>query len=325
MTRHRIGKVCAGAAIVAGVCVAQTTPARAATAPSYPIGGSATGYATWVATPNANPPGVNMPCVPSAAHPRPVVLLEGTTSRITHSFSRIGPLLADQGYCVYGLNYGETSLTTSTHGVIGAMGDIAASARRLSGFVDTVRAETGAAKVDIVGWSQGGGPMPRYYLQNLGGASKVDSLVGLAPSNYGTTFFGLLTLSHAVQKATGYDGLSASGAPAFAQQLDTSSFITALNAHGDTVPGVHYTVIETRLDDVVTPYTNAFLKGPGATNIVLQQQCPLDATDHLGIIYDNNAIQDVVNALGPRVPNFKPTCQAALPLVGTPGLGGLPN
>ncbi|MBO1768317.1 alpha/beta fold hydrolase [Allobranchiibius sp. GilTou38] len=324
MTRRRIGQACTGVALVGGFCVAQTTPAQAA-ALDYPVGGSVSGYASWVSTPDANPPGVNVPCTPSAAHPRPVVLLEGTTSRITHSFARIGPLLADQGYCVYGLNYGDTQLTASTGGVIGAMGDIPTSARQVSGFVDKVLAQTGAAKVDIVGWSQGGGPLPRYYLQNLGGASKVDSLVGLAPSNYGTSFFGVLSLIGAVQNATGVDFLSASGAPAFDQQLNTSPFTKALNAHGDTVPGVHYTVIETRLDDVVTPYTNAFLKGPGATNIVLQQQCPLDGTDHLGIIYDNNAIQDVLNALGPRVPKFKPSCQAALPLVGTPGLGGLPR
>ena len=28
--------------------------------------------------------------------------------------------------------------------------------------------------------------MPRYYIKNLGGAEKVDDLVGLSPSNHGT-------------------------------------------------------------------------------------------------------------------------------------------
>ena len=45
---------------------------------------------------------------------------------------------------------------------------------------------TGAAKVDIIGHSQGG-MMPRYYVKNLGGAAKVDDLIGLSPSNHGTT------------------------------------------------------------------------------------------------------------------------------------------
>ncbi len=198
------------------------------------------------------------------------------------------------------------------------MGDIATSARQLKAFVGQVLAKTRAAKVDLVGWSQGGGPMPRYYLQDLGGARYVHSLIGLAPSNYGTTFFGILTLINTLETVTGVPGLDYSGAPAFQQQLDTDPFITDLNKNGDTVPGVSYTVIETRYDDVVTPYTNAFLKGPGVHNILLQNACPLDATDHLGIPYDDNAEQYVLNALGPDDPHFRPTCTPAAPLVGTP-------
>jgi triacylglycerol esterase/lipase EstA (alpha/beta hydrolase family) len=52
---------------------------------------------------------------------------------------------------------------------------------------------TGAAKVDIVGHSQGG-MMPRYYIRFLGGAATVHTLVGLAPSSHGTTIGGLTTL-----------------------------------------------------------------------------------------------------------------------------------
>jgi hypothetical protein len=38
-----------------------------------------------------------------------------------------------------------------------------------------------------------------------------------------------------------------------------SSFMTELNSGGDTQPGVHYAVIESANDEVVTPYTSAFL------------------------------------------------------------------
>ena len=41
----------------------------------------------------------------------------------------------------------------------------------------------------MVGHSQGG-MMPRYYIKFLGGAEVVDDLVGLAPSNHGTSSTG---------------------------------------------------------------------------------------------------------------------------------------
>jgi hypothetical protein len=83
------------------------------------------------------------------------------------------------------------------------------------------------------------------------------------------------------------------------------------------VPGVTYTVIESKYDEVVTPYTSAFLSGPAVTNITLQDQCPLDLADHLAMPYDSAALQDVVNALGLGSPSFKPVCNLSLPLVGT--------
>ena len=80
--------------------------------------------------------------------------------------------------------------------------------------------------------------------------------------------------------------------------------------------GVHYVVIETADDQIVTPYTSAFLTGPGVENITLQSQCPADTTDHLGILYDSAALQDVVDALGPDLPGFRPACGLGLTLVG---------
>ena len=85
-------------------------------------------------------------------------------------------------------------------------GPIAASAEELGAFVQKVLAATGAAQVDMVGHSQGG-MMPRYYLRFLGGASKVRTLVGLAPSNHGTTVDGLFTLGKMLPGANSFLGL----------------------------------------------------------------------------------------------------------------------
>ena len=78
-----------------------------------------------------------------------------------------------------------------------------------------------------------------------------------------------------------------------------------------------YVVIETADDDVVTPYTNAFLPAAAnVQNITLQNQCPQDASDHISIPYDSNALQDMINALGPDSAGFQPSCAAVGPVIG---------
>jgi hypothetical protein len=81
------------------------------------------------------------------------------------------------------------------------------------------------------------------------------------------------------------------------------------------VPGVRYTVIQTSLDDVVTPYSSAFLTGPHVTNILLQRQCPSDLSDHLGISFDEIALRDVLNALDPAHA-VAPRCGITVPVNG---------
>jgi pimeloyl-ACP methyl ester carboxylesterase len=180
----------------------------------------------------------------------------------------------------------------------GGTGDIPTWAAQLASFVSQVLAETGAQKVDIVGHSQGG-MLPRYYMRFLSGAAKVHTLVGLSPSNHGTTVNGLTNLLDLVPGGAGRDGLGAGYGVSCEQQLVGSPFMARLNAGGDTITGVHYTNIETRYDEVVTPYTSAFLSGAEVRNIDLQQQCPLDASEHLATPFDHIAVRDVLNALDP--------------------------
>src|SRR3954469_12833201 len=126
--------------------------------------------------PAVSPPRANdFPCQPPAAHPAPVVLVHGTFEGAADNWATAAPKFKAAGYCVFALEYGNRGT-----------GDIVASAGQLKRFVDAVLAATGARKVSMVGHSQGG-MMPRYYVKFLGGAAKVDDLVGLAPSNHGTT------------------------------------------------------------------------------------------------------------------------------------------
>jgi triacylglycerol esterase/lipase EstA (alpha/beta hydrolase family) len=261
-------------------------------------------------SPTASPPGANdWSCKPTAAHPQPVVLVHGTFADMSNSWQAISPLLKNNGYCVFALNYGDYNGS----GAIGVYGvdDIPTSAGELNVFVDKVRAATGAAEVDIVGHSQGG-MMPRYYLKYLGGAAEVRALVGLSPSNHGTTLNGLFVLSNFFPGANQFTGVLC---PACEQQRVDSAFITNLNAGGETVPGVDYTVIQTRYDTVVTPYTSAFLSGSNVRNILLQNQCILDLGDHLSMPYDHIVAADVLTALDPAHPR-SPICTPILPVSG---------
>jgi triacylglycerol esterase/lipase EstA (alpha/beta hydrolase family) len=261
-------------------------------------------------SPTASPPGANdWSCKPTAAHPRPVVLVHGTFADMSDSWQALSPLLKNNGYCVFALNYGSYSGSDAI-GVYG-VGDIPTSAGELSSFVNQVLTATGAATVDLVGHSQGG-MMPRYYLKYLGGAAKVHTLVGLSPSNHGTTLDGLFTLAGFFPGASQFTGALC---PACQQQEAGSAFITELNAGGETVAGVEYTVIQTRYDQVVTPYTSAFLSGSNVHNVLLQSQCLLDLGDHLSMPYDHIADADVLTALDPLHPKH-PLCTLILPTEG---------
>jgi pimeloyl-ACP methyl ester carboxylesterase len=276
----------------------------AGAATTYPVNTDVvTAFATGLFVPSS-PAGSNVPCTLTRAHPYPVILVHGTFENQNDNWQAMAPTLANAGYCVYSFNFGTANLGPT----IGGVGEIGASAAQLAAEVATVQQKTGAKKVDLVGHSQGG-MMPRYYLDVLGGAAHVSRFVALAPSNYGTTFNGILSLAGAV----GLNPLVALGCESCVEQEQGSAFLTTLNAGGGVVPGPAYTVIESTKDEVVTPYTNAFLHGPNVTDITLQDLCPNDPVGHLGLPYDTTALQLTLNALDPATAG-PVSCTTGFPL-----------
>ncbi|MEU3063645.1 alpha/beta fold hydrolase [Streptomyces subrutilus] len=258
--------------LAAAALVAPTGAAQAASAPS-------SGWNNWS-------------CKPSAAHPRPVVLVHGTFGNSVDNWLGFAPYLVNRGFCVYSLDYGQLPGVPLFNG----LGPIDTSAGQLDAFVDRVLAATGSAKTDIIGHSQGG-MMPRYYLKFLGGAAKVNALVGLAPDNHGTTLLGLTEL---LPYFPGAEDLLSAATPGLADQIAGSAFQNKLNAGGDTVPGVKYTVIATRYDEVVTPYRTQFLVGPNVRNVLLQDLCAVDLSEHVAIgLTDRIAWHEALNAIDP--------------------------
>ncbi|MEV5314991.1 alpha/beta fold hydrolase [Streptomyces sp. NPDC052610] len=244
----------------------------------------------------------NWSCKPSASHPRPVVLVHGTLGNSVDNWLGLAPYLVKRGYCVFSLDYGQLPGVPLFHG----LGPIDKSAEQLDAFVDKVLDATGAAETDLVGHSQGG-MMPRHYLKFLGGAAEVNALIGIAPDNHGTTLSGLTKL---LPYFPGAEDLLSTATPGLADQITGSDFLTKLNEGGDTVPGVRYTVLATKYDQVVTPYRSGYLEGPDVRNVLLQDLCPVDLSEHLAIgLFDRIAFHEVANALDPA--HAKPTTCAS--------------
>ncbi|MEO8550661.1 MAG: hypothetical protein ABI678_11830, partial [Kofleriaceae bacterium] len=93
----------------------------------------------------------------------PVVLVHGRGGHAT-DLAAITSTLLEQGYCVFGADYGQIAGEGST-----GMNHLAASGHELASYVALVRAQTGAAAVDLVGYSEGTGVVNDLILAKAGG------------------------------------------------------------------------------------------------------------------------------------------------------------
>jgi triacylglycerol esterase/lipase EstA (alpha/beta hydrolase family) len=234
-------------------------------------------------------------CKPSAAHPDPLVLLHGLGGNGAGNYSYLGPFLAAKGYCAFTLTYGQAAAEIPVGGTV----SIARSAAEIEAFVQRVRTATGAAKVDIVGHSEGGfqsiyGPKVRGY------AGQVGKVIALAPPTHGTTFGGLVSVGDYLGLGPLVDQvLQQFGCQACDELIVGGSAVATLTAGPIAQPGVKYTVIASRFDALVTPHETSFIREPGVTNQYVQDTCPLDPVGHVGLAFDPTVAQLVANALDP--------------------------
>ena len=278
--------------------------AQAAFASGYAVAPNiAAGIALALPSPASPPPGANLSSCTSAQHPVPVVLVNGTFANMEDDYGALAPDLANAGYCVYTFNYGGTA-----GAFLQSIGPVPASAQQLAAFVSQVRSQTGAAQVDLVGHSQGG-MLAEYYAKIGGGASSIHNLVALSPTTHGTTLDGLAILASFIP---GANQIVRSACPACNDQETGSAVITQLDNGPIAQAGVHYTVIETQDEFVVTPVGSSFIQEPGVVNEYVQDDCPLDFVDHADLSYDNVVIRLVKNALSPSTAQ-SPDCFIAFP------------
>ena len=234
-------------------------------------------------------------CRPSAEHPNPVVFLHGLGANKDEDLNLLQDDVARQGYCTYSLTYGAGAYGP----FVGGVGDIARSAAQIKAFVGDVLAQTGAAKVDLVGHSEGGF-QTLYVTKTEGISDRIDKVVAIAPPTHGTTFAGLYQLGMTL----GADELAGQvlttfGCIACTQLVTDGSAVRTLTSGPIAQPGMTYTIIQSRYDELVTPTETAFVREPGVTNTYVQDVCPQDPVGHIGEAYDTNVWNLVKNALDP--------------------------
>jgi lipase (class 2) len=238
----------------------------------------------------------NWSCVPSASHPQPVVLLHGLGATYYEDLGQdVAPYLANSGYCVYGSTYGATSVFGS---YFGGLGDITASGVQIGAFINRVLAATHAAKVDLVGHSEGAF-MSLWVPKVTGFAAKVDRVVAIAPPTHGTTFGGPVAVGQELHVMPEVDLLLNLGCRACAELITGGSAVATLDRGPIAQPGVIYTIIASTSDELVTPTSTAFVEEPGVRNSYIQATCPHDRVGHLGEAYDTDVEQMIANALDP--------------------------
>lgn len=214
----------------------------------------------------------------------PVLLLQGTGATAKDNWSwTYEPALTKLGipWCHVDLPDNATS-------------DVQRAGEYVVAAIRAVHAAAGR-RVSIVGHSQGGmvGRWALRWWPDVRGM--VEDVVGFAPSNHGTT----------EANCTTEEPCSA----ASWQQSDESNFMKALNSRAETFPGVSYTNIVTRTDEVVKPIESGYLSPAGGgrvTNVATQDLCPTAAYEHLLIgLIDPVAYALAIDALshdGPADP-----------------------
>lgn len=310
--RKLLGAWCAAVLVVLGAVAGG--PAAAAPSDKLPENYNFFGGIPYeLAHPGGDLPGSNdWNCQPSPEHPRPVILVHGTGGAKTTNWGAYVPMLRNRGYCVFALTYGALPGLPWPFTAIGGMDRQEVSAAQLARFVDKVRASTGASTVDLVGHSQGT-YMPTYYLKYLGGADKVTNYVSLAPLWRGTGDIGPMgkmfgEMNVPMPMCVGCGGM-----------LPGSAMNKKIWAGGSPyVKGVAYTNIATRYDEAVMPYTAGLVPGRAGekvTNIVVQDTCAQDYSDHMAIAGSRRAAYMVLNALDPDHPVAVP-CTFVPPFTG---------
>jgi pimeloyl-ACP methyl ester carboxylesterase len=186
----------------------------------------------------------------------------------------------------------------------GGLIDLHESARQLKFKVADVLLRTGAEKVHLIGHSQGGA-VARAYVRDFG-SSSVESIVSLGTPHKGAEMDPLLAFVATVLfRCTGND---ATDPPPCHQMRAGSQFITEINQRPPDDP-IYYTNFNTRNDVFTKADSNGKMDNcdrvspsgePLQCNVTVQDQCPLNLVEHVGLASNGAVYSGIRQALEHR-------------------------
>lgn len=228
------------------------------------------------------PEGVNDPgCRVSPGRERAVVLVHGTDSTLYADYSLLGAELADDGWCVYGMDYGRGPGPDDGFG----WRTIAESAAELDATVTAALRSSGAREVSLIGFSQGA-TVARYWTNVIDGGKYTATWIGLASPTRGGGPDGLTGLVQTVPQPF----RDAVFSPSLQDLLVGSRFLMDFNAAGETVPGPAYVTVSTRFDEMMWRSDLQPIHGERVRNIVLQDLCPENLGGHMLMPYNPTVV-----------------------------------
>ena len=167
-------------------------------------------------------------------------------------------------------------------------GDLRDAATDLARAVDSALEETGAASVDVVGYSAGGVVL-RLYVADLGGGSTVRRAITLSSPHHGTDLAALAR------------SLGSEACPLACEQLDPDSdLLRELNAGPEAPAGPVWVALWTEDDATVVPPESGDLDG--ALGYAVQAVCPGLTVTHPDVPRTPAVIAMVEAALGTSAP-----------------------
>ncbi|HHY08011.1 MAG: alpha/beta fold hydrolase [Lawsonella sp.] len=283
---------------------------RASTEGHAPAAGSVMTALLTKRASNVAPEGANdWNCRPTADKPRPVVLLHGMGMTAYTAWSSMAPELKKEGYCVFAPNlpFEVQDASTAALGLVnmnlGGLVDIFQSTEFAAAFVKEVLTATGAEKVDIVGYSEGGTVV--NVMAHTYDMSQVGKIITIGGINTGINPLGLQNKGVLYQdggEATAFGNIGEFFSIAGLQMMTGSPVINKATENGDTVAGLVYVNIGSADDQYVklsseNPNFQKAVPGAKVTNISLQDGCKVDDSGHLELPYNTRSWALILNAL----------------------------